>query len=184
MNPIIIIQTDFIQEQEFTFDNFDELKGYLKGKTIYMREESLQEVKDILGLLGFRHERQLVKYDYDTSRIIKVDNTSYTVNFSKNYEDYDIIGGELIEDYYKLKEELIYSIIPWPITCPEAREMNNLKLSRIQALAETMLQAVNNLQLTEDDMEIEWMFGRHGIKEAAQFLEDLDIQHDNLKYIW
>lgn len=184
MNPIIIIQTDFIQEQEFTFDNFDELKGYLKGKTIYVREESLQEVKDILGLLGFRHEKQLVKYDYDTSRIIEVDNTTYTVDFSKNYEDYDINGEEFIEDYYKLKEELIYSIIPWPITISEAREMNNLKLSKIQALAETMVAVVHNLELTEDDMEVEWMFGRHGIKDAAQFLEDLDIQHDNLKYIW
>lgn len=56
MNPIIIMQVDLIEEQEFTFDNFDELKGYLKGKTIYVREESLQEVRDILGLLGFRHE--------------------------------------------------------------------------------------------------------------------------------
>ena len=173
MNPIIIIQADFIQEQEFTFDNFDELKGYLKGKTIYVREESLQEVRDILGLLGFRHEKQMVEYREDTSRVIEVDNTTYTVDFSKNYED-----------YYKLKEELIYSIIPWPITISEAREMNNLKLSKIQALAETMVQIVHNLELTEDDMEVEWMFGKHGIKDAAQFLEDLDIQHDNLKYIW
>ena len=177
MNPIIIIQADFIQEQEFTFDNFDELKGYLKGKTIYVREESLQEVRNILGLLGFRHEKQMVEYREDTSRVIEVD-------FSKNYEDYDIDGKELIEDYYKLKEELIYSIIPWPITISEAREMNNLKLSKIQALAETMVAVVHNLELTEDDMEVEWMFGRHGIKDAAQFLEDLDIQHDNLKYIW
>lgn len=184
MNPIIIIQTDFIQEQEFTFDNFDELKGYLKGKTIYVREESLQKVKDILGLLGLRHEKQMVEYREDTSRVIEVDNTTYTVDFSKNYEDYDIDGEELIEDYYKLKEELIYSIIPWPITISEAREMNNLKLSKIQALAETMVAVVHNLELTEDDMEVEWMFGRHGIKDAAQFLEDLDIQHDNLKYIW
>ena len=37
MNPIIIMQVDLIEEQEFTFDNFDELKGYLKGKTIYVR---------------------------------------------------------------------------------------------------------------------------------------------------
>ena len=35
MNPIIIIQADFIQEQEFTFDNFDELKGYLKKLKTY-----------------------------------------------------------------------------------------------------------------------------------------------------
>ena len=173
MNPIIIIQADFIQEQEFTFDNFDELKGYLKGKTIYVREESLQEVRNILGLLGFRHEKQMVEYREDTSRVIEVDNTTYTVDFSKNYEDYDIDG-----------KELIYSIIPWPITISEAREMNNLKLSKIQALAETMVAVVHNLELTEDDMEVEWMFGRHGIKDAAQFLEDLDIQHDNLKYIW
>ena len=62
--------------------------------------------------------------------------------------------------------------------------MNNLKLSKIQALAETIVQVVHNLELTEDDMEVEWMFGKHGIKDAAQFLEDLDIQHDNLKYIW
>ena len=183
MNPIIIMQVDLIEEQEFTFDNFDELKGYLKGKTIYVREESLQEVRDILGLLGLDMKTN-VEYREDTSRVIEVDNTTYTIDFSKNYEDYDINGEELIEDYYKLKEELIYSIIPWPITISEAREMNNLKLSKIQALAETMVQIVHNLELTEDDMEVEWMFGKHGIKDAAQFLEDLNIQHDNLKYIW
>ena len=32
--------------------------------------------------------------------------------------------------------------------------MNNLKLSKIQALAETMVQIVHNLELTEDDMEV------------------------------
>ena len=166
---------------EFTFKNFDELAGFLKGRVIETNSSDLQTIEEILGLLGFRQEKMYhIAIDTDL-RMIQVYDDYFQVFYSVESAE-TVNGHTLIEDYYKLKEDLIYSIIPWPITISEAREMTNLKLSRIKKLAETMLQVVNNLELTEDDME--WLFGRYGLKEASQFLEDLDIQHDNLKFIW
>lgn len=173
--------TDFIDEQKITFDNFDELKGYLKGKTIYSPTiENFNKVKDVLGLLGFEHEARWVPCREDQDRVIEVENTSFMADFATNYEEYDVDGDELLEDYYILKEALVYAIMPWPITIAEARQMDNLRLSRMQALATTMLRAANTLQ----SEEVEWLLGKHALENAEQLLENMEIQRPNLKFIW
>ena len=183
MNPIIIMQVDLIEEQEFTFDNFDELKGYLKGKTIYSPNmENFYKVKEVLGLLGFRHEARWVEYRSDDDRVIEVENDSYIANFAEHYEDYDINGEELLEDYYKLKEALVYSIIPWPITVTEAREMTNYKLCKLNLFAEQMVDALEDLGLEDDS--VEGLMNKNSIKSARQLIDNYEIQHDNLKFIW
>lgn len=190
MNPIIIMQVDLIEEQEFTFDNFDELKGYLKGKIIYSEDVNTHnKVKEILGLLGFRHESYPVTLgdviNNSQERITVVDNDFFTVYFKDELikdEDIDINAKELVEDYYKLKENLIYSIIPWPITVVEARNVTNLYLRKLTELSEKMIQEVEELGFTDENVEC--FFGKHGLKQARQLLDNYEIQYDNLKFIW
>lgn len=184
---IIIYGVNFIEEEEFTFNNFDELKGYLKGKKMYVENaEQCQQVCDILKLLGFTHMRRIISLqqmlENSSERLITINNSDFTVDFTDNDSEAEIYGEDLIEDYNILKVNLIFSIIPWPITCEEAKEMTVFRLGKMNVFCSDMLKRLEELNFSDKDLEI--FIDKNAIDKAKEFIENYEIQIDNLRYIW
>lgn len=188
MEQIIIINT--IEEQEFTFNNFDELRGYLKGKILKSTNlEIHEEAIKILKALGFNHVMRCVplgsEYPSD-KRIIEISDRDFFVFIPEELDDCDYecddFSTELIKDYYDLKEKLMASILPWPLTRDELRSMTLEHLNKLRIFAEEMLDRAESLDLDEEMLE--GFFGKYGMEEARQLVDNYEIQLDNLKYIW
>lgn len=189
---IIIFNLIEEQEQEFTFNNFDELKGYLKGKIIYCHNlDIFDDVVKVLEVLGFERKKRRIFNDIfnaaDDDRLIEVGNTDFRTFLTNEFPDsadidIEIDGVELLIDYYNLKEKLISSIIPWPLTTSELRSMTLNHLNKLCIFAEDILDRAESLDLDEEMLE--GFFGKYGMKEARQLVDNYEIQLDNLKYIW
>lgn len=166
----------------FTFNNFDELKGFLKGKSIVADNDQDNKVLlEILKNLGFKHIQQLVEIpEWATeARIFYIDDLDFTREFFKKYQIADLEGSEVIEEYYQLKEQLIYSIIPYPITITEAREMTAEKLAAICGFSEDLLDKIESWDLDDEDVQI----FLHNVNQVRTLVDNYEIQYDNLKYI-
>lgn len=187
MEQIIIINT--VEEQEFTFNNFDELRGYLKGKILKSTNPGIhEEAVEILKALGFNHVVRCIplKSKYSNERIIEINDKDFFVIIPEELDDYnygyDDFSTELIKDYYDLKEKLMASILPWPLTRNELRSMTLEHLNKLRIFAEEMLDRAESLDLDEEMLE--GFFGKYGMEEARQLVDNYEIQLDNLKYIW
>lgn len=166
----------------FTFNNFDELKGFLKGKSIVANNKRDSEaLLEILKKLEFKHEPKLVEIPEwaSESRIFYINDTDFTRDFFKKYQVADLDGYEVIEEYYQLKEQLIYSIIPYPITIAEARNMSAGKLSAICGFSEDLLDKIESWDL--DDKDVEALLA--DVNQVRTIVDNYEIQSDNLKYI-
>lgn len=186
MEQIIIINT--VEEQEFTFNNFDELRGYLKGKILKSTNPGIhEEAVEILKALGFNHVVRCVpigsEYPSD-KRIIEISDRDFFVFIPEELDDYecDDFSTELIKDYYDLKEKLMASILPWLLTRDELRSMTLEHLNKLRIFAEEMLDRAESLDLDEEMLE--GFFGKYGMEQARQLVDNYEIQLDNLKYIW
>ena len=190
MNLIVTNFSNHTLPRDFSFNNFDELKGFLKGKTIIV-DKNLPRCKQILSVLGFAHSPRLVSL------------TEYCSNL-ENFEEYMIIIAndtfeiyladelpsntkgiyvdDIVEAYFELKEDLIYSIIPYPITIEEARGITLEKLNKLNIFCSEMLDRIESLDLDEEDVEA--FIGSHGIDIARDMVDNYEIQLDNLKFIW
>ena len=82
---------DITSEREnFTFNNFDELKGFLKGKTILVATASdAVKLNKVLQNLEFVHIPQLVLIADNRNKIVyKVSDTSFTREYYENIDQY------------------------------------------------------------------------------------------------
>ena len=165
---------DITSEREnFTFNNFDELKGFLKGKTILVATASdAVKLNKVLQNLEFVHIPQLVLIADNRNKIVyKVSDTSFTREY---YED-------VIEEYLNLKEQLVYSILPYPITILEARNMTLAKLNSLYEFASDILDKIPAYDL--DDSDVDFLFGQYGLNTARTVVDNYEIQIDNIKYL-
>lgn len=180
----------FANEKSFTFNNFDELKGFLKDKYILVSsEEENERLYSILKILEFNHELQRVpipEHEEDERiKIFSVEDTDFTRDFACNVnvlENKFVLSGEdVIEEYFQLKEQLIYSIIPYPITISEARNMTRERLFAIYRFSNDLIDKITASDL--DDLSVKGILGDFGISKAQMIIDNYEIQEDNLKYI-
>lgn len=180
----------FASEKSFTFNNFDELKGFLKDKYILVSsEEENEKLYSILKILEFNHELQRVpipEHEEDERiKIFSIEDTDFTRDFACNVnvlENKFVLSGEdVIEEYFQLKEQLIYSIIPYPITISEARNMTRERLFAIYRFSNDLIDKITASDL--DDLSVKGILGDFGISKAQMIIDNYEIQEDNLKYI-
>lgn len=180
----------FASEKSFTFNNFDELKGFLKDKYILVSsEEENEKLYSILKILEFNHELQRVpipEHEEDERiKIFSIEDTDFTRDFACNVnvlENKFVLSGEdIIEEYFQLKEQLIYSIIPYPITISEARNMTRERLFAIYRFSNDLIDKITASDL--DDLSVKGILGDFGISKAQMIIDNYEIQEDNLKYI-
>jgi hypothetical protein len=177
---------DITSEREnFTFNNFDELKGFLKGKTILVATASdAVKLNKVLQNLEFVHIPQLVLIADNRNKIVyKVSDTSFTREYYENIDtpNIDLIGEDVIEEYLNLKEQLVYSILPYPITILEARNMTLAKLNSLYEFASDILDKIPAYDL--DDSDVDFLFGQYGLNTARTVVDNYEIQIDNIKYL-
>ena len=92
----------FANEKSFTFNNFDELKGFLKDKYILVSsEEENERLYSILKILEFNHELQRVpipEHEEDERiKIFSIEDTDFTRDFACNVnvlENKFVLSGE------------------------------------------------------------------------------------------
>lgn len=180
----------FASEKSFTFNNFDELKGFLKDKYILVSsEEENEKLYSILKILEFNHELQRVpipEHEEDERiKIFSIEDTDFTRDFACNVnvlENKFVLSGEdVIEEYFQLKEQLVYSIIPYPITISEARNMTRERLSAIYRFSNDLIDKITASDL--DDLSVKGILGDFGVSKAQMIIDNYEIQEDNLKYI-
>lgn len=180
----------FANEKSFTFNNFDELKGFLKDKYILVSsEEENERLYSILKILEFNHELQRVPIpehkEDERIKIFSVEDTDFTRDFACNVnvlENKFVLSGEdVIEEYFQLKEQLVYSIIPYPITISEARNMTRERLSAIYRFSNDLIDKITASDL--DDLSVKGILGDFGVSKAQMIIDNYEIQEDNLKYI-
>lgn len=177
---------DITSEREnFTFNNFDELKGFLKGKTILVATASdAVKLNKVLQNLEFVHIPQLVLIADNRNKIVyKVSDTSFTREYYENIDtpNIDLIGEDVIEEYLNLKEQLVYSILPYPITILEARNMTRERLFAIYRFSNDLIDKITASDL--DDLSVKDILGDFGVSKAQMIIDNYEIQEDNLKYI-
>lgn len=180
----------FASEKSFTFNNFDELKGFLKDKYILASsEEENEKLYSILKILEFNHELQRVpipEHEEDERiKIFSIEDTDFTRDFACNVnvlENKFVLSGEdVIEEYFQLKEQLVYSIIPYPITISEARNMTRERLFAIYRFSNDLIDKITASDL--DDLSVKDILGDFGVSKAQMIIDNYEIQEDNLKYI-
>lgn len=190
MNNLIPLKTNNTERENFSFNNFDELRGFLKGKIVVASEEQAEKTGLILDTLGFDHKLRSIPIGDFLCRseglVYKIEDESYRVYIMdeaiKVKGEMLIPASDLIEMYLSLKCDLIASILPYPISYKDVEEMTREYLDRLEIFASTILDSVEALDL--DESSADDLLGYLATKNAQEFLDNYEIQQDNLKYIW
>jgi hypothetical protein len=187
---IPIKMNDIAARENFSFNNFDELRGFLKGKIVVASEEQTEKVGLVLDTLGFDHRMRTIPIGAFLNRsqglIYQIADESYQVYIMDEANKINgetlIPASDLIEMYFSLKCDLIAAILPYPVSYKDAEEMTREYLDRLEIFASTLLDSVEALDL--DESSVDDLLGYLATKNAQEFLDNYEIQQDNLKYIW
>lgn len=184
MNKPIIIEARVTEQKAYTFNNFYELKGFLKGCKILVDHEDLHDMHEILFLLGFGKGRGGKCCATDIAYIVEISDTDYVydgISSVLNIE-HNFTGKDVINEYRELKAKLLAAIIPWPTPDEYLKRLTLSDLNSLVVMADTIIDKKDYMKMEEKGL---WnaFFGEIDIEGYRQLQENYVIQMENLKFL-
>lgn len=171
MGKPIIITSIMDEQKEFTFNNFYELKGFLKGSIILLQnfKEDI-ELEEVLLHLGFNR-------DSGRGKICVVENNSYYA--TNEIASFDLLAKDVIEEYNNIKDKLLASIFPWPVPQKVLRSLTLKNLDDIYTMSELIVRKMDKLK--ESGLDI--YFGEIDVEGYRQMNMNFETHREHLFFV-
>lgn len=184
MNKPIIIEARVTEQKAYTFNNFYELKGFLKGCKLLVDHEDLHDIHEILFVLGFQKGDDGRCCETDIAYIVEISDTDYIydgISSVLNIE-HNFTGKDVINEYRELKAKLLAAIIPWPTPDEYLKRLTLSDLNSLVVMADTIIDKKDYMKMEEKGL---WnvFFGEIDIEGYRQLQENYVIQMENLKFL-